>query len=133
MRILIACSALFGNIFLHLAVDGPSVDIRRLALASLTKQASQSPEIVARIVSAALKVYLTKESTPTKTSITIDDTDTKQVSKEGRLCAFLLTCAATGEDVEVSIREKLVVELIVISHHSALGQSISPKTAPAPP
>ena len=113
-------SAMVGNIFLHLAVEGSSADIRRLAITSMNAQASKLPEIVNRAVSASLKAHLVKEASPSKAQ-TSEDSDSKAVNKEGRLCAFLISCAAVGEDVDVSIRENLVVDLVVVSHHPALG------------
>lgn len=113
-----------GNIFLHLAVEGVSADIRRLAVSSMNTQAPVLPEVVNRIVSASLKVYLTKSTTPSKAQTLIDETETKAVSKEGRLCAFLISCAAVGEDVDRTIREKLALDLVVVSHHPAIGTSI---------
>lgn len=116
---LTACSAMVGNLFLHLAVDGLSVEIRRLAVLSMNAQAPKLPEVVNRIVSASLKAYLVKESAPAKTNG--EDADTKAVSKEGRLCAFLISCAAVGQDLDRSVREHLVLDLLVVSYHPAIG------------
>ena len=113
------CSAMVGNLFLYLAVDGSSVDIRRLAVSSMNAQALKLPEVVNRIVPASLKMYLIKESVSAKASS--EEAETKAVSKEGRLYAFLISCAAVGHDVDVSVRENLVLDLLVVSHHPAIG------------
>ncbi|EKM53603.1 uncharacterized protein PHACADRAFT_125439 [Phanerochaete carnosa HHB-10118-sp] len=112
-------SAMVGNLFLHLAVDGSSVEIRRLAVSSMNAQAPKLPEVVNRIVSASLKAYLVKESAPARTSG--EEAETKVVSKEGRLCAFLISCAAVGQDVDCSVREDLVLDLLVVSYHTAIA------------
>lgn len=109
-----------GNIFLHLAVDSSSVDIRRLAITSMNAQAPKYPEVVSRIVSTSLKAYLVKESASAKVS-NGEDAETKAVSKEGRLCAFLISCAAIGQDIDQSVRESLVLDLLVVSYHPAIG------------
>lgn len=113
-----------GNIFLHLAVDGSSADIRRLAVSSVNAQAPKLPDVVNCIVSASLKAYLTKDNTSSKTQTSNEDTETKAVSKEGRLCAFLISCAAVGEDVDRAARESHALDLIVVSHHPAIGTRI---------
>ncbi|GJE94641.1 ARM repeat-containing protein [Phanerochaete sordida] len=113
-------SAMVGNIFLHLAVDSSSVDIRRLAITSMNAQAPKYPEVVSRIVSTSLKAYLVKESASAKVS-NGEDAETKAVSKEGRLCAFLISCAAIGQDIDQSVRESLVLDLLVVSYHPAIA------------
>jgi hypothetical protein len=110
-----------GSIFLHLAVEASSADIRRAAISSMNAQASQLPEVTNRIASTSLQAYLTKESVATKTLTTSEDAETKAVSKDSRLCAFLISCAAVGANVEQSVRETLVLDLIVVSHHPTLG------------
>lgn len=114
-------SAMVGNIFLQLAVEGSSADIRRLAVTTMNSQAPKLPDVINRIVAASLRAYLTKDSAPAKAQAAADDAETKAVSKEGRLCAFLISCAAVGQDVDRAVREKLAVDLVVLSHHPAIG------------
>lgn len=118
------CSAMVGNIFLHLAVEGSSADIRRLAISSMNTQAPKLPAVINRIVSASLKAHLLKEAAPSKAQAT-EESESKAVSKEGRLCSFLISCAGVGEDVDSAVKEKLVLDLVVVSHHPTIGMSRS--------
>ena len=118
-------SAMVGNVFLHLAVEGSTVDIRRIAVSAMNAIAPKHPQVINRVVSASLKAYLTKAvAPPTKAQTSTEETETKTVSKEGRLSAFLISCAAVGADVEQSVRESLVLDLLIVSYHPAISTSI---------
>jgi hypothetical protein len=44
------------------------------------------------------------------------------LSKSGRLSTVLYHCAAFDDSLDVSEREKILVELIVLSHHRLAGK-----------
>lgn len=116
---------MLGSVFLHLAVDSSSTDIRRSTLATLSLQTSKHPELVNHLVSLALVSRLTREkSTLTKPVAPSEEGEVKILNTETRLCAFLLTCAAFGPDLDNSIREILLVNLVVLGHHPAVGKQL---------
>ncbi|KAI0343486.1 ARM repeat-containing protein [Trametopsis cervina] len=116
-----AARAMLGNAFLHLAVESPSTETRRLTLASLSKLAPLAPELVAETVAASLRSYLAKASASSKTSVSSEDGPEKTIKKDARLCAFLLTCADLKAGTEKSALEKMLVDSVVFSHHPLLA------------
>ncbi|CAL1711997.1 unnamed protein product [Somion occarium] len=113
-----ACSML-GFVFLHLAVESASPELRRSANASLAKLAPREPEILIKTVSNALTSYLTRSKQPTKGHVS-DEEHEASISKSSRLVAFLLACASFGEKVEKCIRERVLIDLLVLAHHPLL-------------
>lgn len=116
-------STLLGNAFLHLAVESTSRETRSLTLVALSNLTLKNLELVTGIVCASLKAYLTKEKpTAAKAHADGEEGTTKSVRKDTRLCAYLLACGPLS-DVEPAVRERVMVELLVISHHPSLGTS----------
>ena len=105
-------SALFGSIFLHLAVESSSPDLRRAVNASLTQLASQEPEALVRSASGAISALLTK----------VKQAGEEQAiaAKSGRLVAFILACASFGDSGEAEFRQRTLVDLLVLAHHPLL-------------
>ncbi|PSR76114.1 hypothetical protein PHLCEN_2v8664 [Hermanssonia centrifuga] len=115
-----AC-AMLGLVFLHLAVESSSADIRRSAVGSLASLSLKQPELVNNMVGAALELYLSKEKASSKKSANGEEVEPKVTNTEGRLCAFLLACGSFAEDVEREKREILLVKLVILAHHPIIA------------
>ena len=116
-------SSMLGSVFLHLATESISTDVRRATLATLADQASKQPELTHRLVSLALVSHLEKEKHKhVKHVPSADDEDVKVVSTDGRLCAFYLSCGSLGADLDPAKREPLLVDLVVLGHHPAISK-----------
>ncbi len=117
------CSTLLGSVFLHLASNGSSTEVRRSTLTVLSTLASKQPELVNHLVSSALTTRLSIPA-PTRAAVNSDDVEIKTTKPESRFCPFLLTCSAFGDTVDQATREPLLVNLVVLGHHPAVGESL---------
>ncbi len=113
---------MLGLVFLHLAVESSSADIRRSAVGSLASLSLKQPELVNNMVGAALELYLSKEKASSKKSANGEEVEPKVTNTDGRLCAFLLACGSFAEDVEREKREILLVKLVILAHHPIIGE-----------
>lgn len=76
--------------------------------------------MVNRVLRDALIGFLSKEKASTaKPTAISDDSDVQPTNKQGRLTALLFSCASFPEDVELSIRQDLLADLIILGHHPA--------------
>ncbi|KAJ3552008.1 hypothetical protein NM688_g4384 [Phlebia brevispora] len=116
-----ACT-LLGLVFLHLATDAQSTEVRRSTLAVMARLTAKHPELINHLVSTALTTRLST-ATPTKTTSASDEGETKAASSESRLCPFFLACAAFADSTDQPTREPLLVNLVVIGHHPAVAGS----------
>ncbi|RDX47550.1 ARM repeat-containing protein [Lentinus brumalis] len=114
-----------GSIFLHLAVEGSSPHVRRSTLSTVERLASTLPEHINLSALAATSAYLSREKPHSKAAAASDDQDTAP-SKEARIPAFLLACAAFGEDCPQDIKERLLWDWVVVAHHPGHSGNIRP-------
>ncbi|KAI0710312.1 ARM repeat-containing protein [Cerioporus squamosus] len=114
-----------GSIFLHLAVEGSSPQIRRSTLSTVERLASTLPEHINLSALAATSAHLSREKPHSKTAIASDDQDTSP-NKEARLPAFLLACAAFADDCPQDIKERLLWDWVVVAHHPGHSGNIRP-------
>ncbi|KDQ56445.1 hypothetical protein JAAARDRAFT_36597 [Jaapia argillacea MUCL 33604] len=107
-----------GPALLHLAIESQSSEIRRITLSALETLSAQLPDVVVHTVREGLLVYLTNlDKVPGKGPVIHDEDEKPSVNKEGRLASFLLASVAFKEDADLALKETLVAELIVVSHH----------------
>lgn len=104
---------MFGSIFLHLAVESSSPDLRRSVNVALAQLASEEPEALIRSASAAISSFLTKSKQQSNEEQVI-------TTRSSRLVAFLLACASFGENTDKKFREQILIDLIVLAHHPIL-------------
>ncbi|GBE83943.1 eIF-2-alpha kinase activator GCN1 [Sparassis crispa] len=113
-----AC-AMMGMIFLHLAIESHTPQIRRLVLTSLETLTANNPEVVNCVITAALTVYLSRPSTH-KFPNDAGDEPNSPVNREGRLPAVLLASCGFADRCDQTIRQNSLVNLVVLAHHPLL-------------
>ncbi|PBK80431.1 hypothetical protein ARMGADRAFT_1092223 [Armillaria gallica] len=94
-----------GNVFLHLSVNGSSADIRR-----------DFPELASHLVRDAL-VAFTARGLPSTTKV--DDVPVPW-NKHSRLAALFLSSAAFPADCDAAVKEREVVEALIVAHHELI-------------
>ena len=114
---------MLGSIFLHLAVESSFPQSRRSSLATVERLAASLPEHTNLAILAACAAYLSREEkvVPTKTNATGDDAQESSASKasrEARLPALMLACAAVGETCPADIKQRLLWDWVLVAHHS---------------
>ncbi len=108
------CSTLLGSIFLHLAIESSSPQVRRSTINTLERLAATLPEHVNLAALAAASAFLSREKP--KLSAAGDEQESTS-TKEGRLPAFILACAAFGDDCPQDIKERLLWDWAIVAHH----------------
>ena len=105
-------------VFLHLAVNSSSSQIRRSTVAALESASLIHPQLVSQIVRESLTASLSWEKpAPSKAVIVSEDENEKPIHKQARFAGFLTSVGSIGEDVDLAIRENLLAELIILGHH----------------
>lgn len=79
--------------------------------------AARLPLLTNQIAREALTTYISRGK-PTS-SKAIDDQEVSW-NKYGRLSTFLLNCVSFEESLDVSTRESLLVDLVVLAHHNLI-------------
>ena len=98
---------MLGSIFLHLAIESSSPQIRRSTYSTIERLATTLPEHVNASVLAACAAYLSREKTVTKANGAGEEQDSS-ANKEARLPAFMLASAAFREDCPVDIKQRML-------------------------
>ena len=111
-------------VFLHLAVDSPSSQIRRSTIAVLESASLIQPQLVSQIVRESLTASLSREKpSSSKAAVVPEDENEKPSHKQARLVAFLASVGSIGEGIDLAIRENILVELSILGHHPIICQS----------
>ncbi|KAI0316101.1 ARM repeat-containing protein [Amylostereum chailletii] len=105
-----------GQTLLHLAVDGQEHEFRKRVIVSVEHFMSLFPQTVNQIVQQALAAYALR-SNLSKASV---EGENPIRNKQSRVLAFLSTAAAFREDIEPSVREDLLSNLVVLAHHPVI-------------
>ncbi|PBK90411.1 ARM repeat-containing protein [Armillaria gallica] len=105
-----------GNVFLHLSVNGSSADIRRDVNRAIESSVSKFPELTSHLVRDAL-VAFTARGLP---STTKGDDVPVPWNKHSRLSALLLSSAAFPADCDAAVKEREVVEALIVAHHELI-------------
>lgn len=112
---------------MHLALDSQFPEIRKLAISSVTEAIKRAPRQMGRIIREALSNFVAREPHAHKAGATTAiEESTSPRSKHGRLSALLLSSVTFAEDVNDTIREDAVVELIVLAHHDHICSYVVP-------
>ncbi|KDR69874.1 hypothetical protein GALMADRAFT_913484 [Galerina marginata CBS 339.88] len=111
-----------GLAYIHLGVDSQFPEIRRLVNDSLVEATTRTPQLTDRVIREALSVFLARGSPSLRPTIGATPEETTQPwNKHSRLSALLLSTVSFGEDVDPTLRENIVVELIVLAHHNLIS------------
>ncbi|KAK0434719.1 hypothetical protein EV421DRAFT_1909191 [Armillaria borealis] len=108
-----------GNVFLHLSVNGSSADIRRDVNRAIESSVSKFPELTSHLVRDALVVF-TARGLPSTTKV---DGVPVPWNKHPRLAALLLSSVAFPADCDAAVREREVVEALIVAHHELICAS----------
>ncbi|KAI0077211.1 ARM repeat-containing protein [Panus rudis PR-1116 ss-1] len=112
-------STMLGSILLHLTIESTSSVLRRSVLQSITELAASVPSLILNAIASALSSYLTRGGkTATKPG---EEESELSDRKANRLISLLLASATVGEKVELSARESLLVDVVVLAHHPVLS------------
>lgn len=105
----------FGLALIHLALGSKSARGRRNVNAVIAAATINNPMLTNQIVREALANFLSR-GLRTHQSTSADDTAVPW-NNHAKLSALLLSAVSFSEETESFIREKSVVELIVLVHH----------------
>ena len=105
---------------MHLAIDSQFPEIRRSVNTYLLQATARAPQLANRLIGDALTSFLSRFHPSSKTASTPADDQVQPWNKQSRLSALLLSVVSFGDDVDISLREKTVVEHIVLAHHCLL-------------
>jgi hypothetical protein len=107
----------------HLAIDSKFPEIRRSVNKSLVQATGRAPQLANRLIGDALTSFLSRGHPSSKAASSPVDDQVQPWNKQSRLSTLLLSVVSFGDDVDLSLREKAVVEHIVLAHHSLLCSS----------
>ena len=88
--------------------------------------ATQMPELMNRVVRDGMNAYLARGgSNLVAKSLAPTDEMTVEWTKHGRLSSLLFSAVSVGEEMEVeeSVKEDLVGELVILAHHPMVCES----------
>ncbi|KAG7093730.1 hypothetical protein E1B28_007382 [Marasmius oreades] len=96
-----------GLVFLHLAVNGVSSEVRRSTLHVLEATTVLHPQLVNKMIHDAVKGFLARSSTTSENLST----------QNARMSSFLLSSVPSNLEIDIETRENVVVETLIIGHH----------------
>ena len=105
---------------MHLALDSKFPKIRRSVNAYLMQATARAPYLTNRLIGDALTSFLSRGDPSSKAASLPADDQVQPWNKQSRLSTLLLGAVSFGDDVDSSLREKTVVEYIVLAHHFLL-------------
>lgn len=106
---------------MYLAIDSQFPEIRRSVNTYLVQATTRAPQLANRLIGDALTTFLSRGHPSSKTTSTSADDQVQPWNKQSRLSTLLLSVVSFGDDVDLTLREKIVVEHIVLAHHCLLG------------
>jgi hypothetical protein len=114
-----------GSVFMHLAVNGSTPQLRRDTLSALERLSTTFPEVVNRVARDALVTFISKEDQAKFKTASSDDSqdDRAPVNRQMRLSSLLYTCATFGDDTDVGLKQRLLADLVIIAHHAGVCRS----------
>lgn len=112
-----------GLLFIHLAVNSGSPESRRNVLTTLSSLSSQFAKLTNDILYDALVSFLANGKTFTKASSAEGPDGTW--NKHSRLSTLLLSCFNFSEDVDATLREDILVQVLVVAHHEHVCSCLS--------
>ncbi|PFH47401.1 hypothetical protein AMATHDRAFT_152123 [Amanita thiersii Skay4041] len=110
-----------GLALVHLAVDSNSPDTRRTVHTAVAGSTEKLPKLTNDIVREALRIYLSRAATSLKTSASTSEEQADiPVNKQGRFSALLLSAVSFRSDLELDVKEEVLVNYIDLGHHPAV-------------
>ncbi|KAI5120166.1 hypothetical protein M0805_008433 [Coniferiporia weirii] len=104
-----------GLAFIHLATQSVHLDVRRDAIAALEAENMRVPQLVNDVLSSAIPVHLSRIADKSKGKITEDEVTHNQ-NRARSLVPVIKACAAFSEDMDLTQRQRLVADLVLLAH-----------------
>ncbi|KAH9856756.1 ARM repeat-containing protein [Lenzites betulinus] len=118
---------LAGSIFLHLAVESSLPQIRRSTITTIEALTAAHPQLVSVSMLSAISAHLSKAPPAlSKVASANGDEVENRLTQEGRLPALILACAAFGEDCPRDVKERLLLDFVLIAHHPGFSGNLRP-------
>jgi hypothetical protein len=105
----------FGLVLIHLALDSKSAGVRQNVNAVIAAATINNPVLTNQMIREALGSFLAR-GLRTQHSTSADDISIPW-NNHAKLSGLLLSAVSFAEETETLIKEKSVVELIVLIHH----------------
>lgn len=113
-----------GLVFVHLVLEGSSPEIRREVHNLVKCNASRRPQLINRVIRDALTTFVSR-GTPVLKAISADEPP-KPWNKHSRLSTLILSAVSFDDTLALTVREEIIVELIVLGHHHLICASVYP-------
>lgn len=101
-----------GSTILYLAVDSPHFETRRAALASSRILTNLFPTTFNLVMRDSFNAILSRVN-----KATTEITQEQVLTRQRRLSSLIATCTAFDDNVESTLREELLSELLILCHH----------------
>jgi hypothetical protein len=105
-----------GLVFVHLALEGSSPAVRRDVHTAIVANTTRQPQLTNRVIRDALNTFLSR-GTPTTLKPGAADEEPKPWNKHARLSSLLSGAVSFDDDLELGVREDMIVELVILGHH----------------
>lgn len=121
-HVLIRHRVQIGSVFIHLAVNGSTPQLRRDTLSALERLSTSLPEAVNRVARDALVAFISKDDLKKAKVANGDDAheDRAPANRQMRLSNLLYTCAAFGDAADPGLKQRLLADLVVVAHHAGV-------------
>ncbi|GAA5985182.1 hypothetical protein JCM5350_004261 [Sporobolomyces pararoseus] len=116
-----AVRASFANALVFLAVEGPTFEVRKAALAFVQEATERSPQLLHLAMRDAIRSWLVqgeKAKTPAKP---VAEDAAEPIDHATRLRPLLMTLVTFAESTPRETVEELVSHLLVVAHHPRLS------------
>jgi Generalcontrol nonderepressible 1 (Gcn1) N-terminal len=101
---------------LHLALEGSTPEVRQGTMTAVAESTLGLPHLTSSVIRDAVNTFLSR-SPPASKAASSSEEHAKPWNKHLRLSALLLSSVSFDADLDLAVREDMVVELIIIGHH----------------
>jgi len=117
-------SAQLGLAFLHLALEGSSPEIRQATQTAVAAFTARLPQLTSCVIRDAVNAFLSRGPPASKAAASTDEQH-KPWNKHARLSAILLSAVSFEADLDLTTREDMIVELVILGHHHLVCMFLS--------
>ena len=114
------CSSQLGLAFLHLALEGSTPEIRQATQGAIAAAAVRLPQLTSYVIRDAVNTFLSRAPPAPKAASSTDE-QARPWNKHSRLSALLLSAVSFDTELDLAIREDIIVEFVIIGHHHLVG------------
>lgn len=115
-------SVQIGLVFVHVAANSLTPDIRRSVYDIVEKSSVSLPRVTNSTIRDAISVFVAR-GPPSTASSSADEQVTW--NKHATLSSLLVSSVAFGPEADVAVREESVVEMLILAHHSLICSLMS--------